>query len=168
MLGGNLAAVASLWARDHSDISIQHQLLLNPVTAYYPDNESFSTYSRAFWMEHCPTGAGGYPLSTEDMAWYWHRYLRSDVDAEHPYAVPLQARELADSPPATVVTSELDPLRDEGQAYARRLTDAGVPVKHIEYEGVFHSFLALWHELDRANTALAEVSNRITTALNGG
>lgn len=163
--GGNLAAVMALWCRDHGDIELSHQLLLNPVTAYHPDFDSYRRFDRTFWSEHCPPGAGGYPLSLEDMVWYWDHYLRDDIDGEHPYAAPLRAPDVGNTAPATVVTCELDPLRDEGRAYADRLADASVPVDRLEYDGVFHSFLAVFSELERADEALSDVAASVAAAL---
>lgn len=163
--GGNLTAVLALWFRDHSDIDIAYQLLLNPVTDYHPDLPSYSRFDRSFWMEECPPGAGGYPLSVEDMIWYWNRYLRDPVDAHNPYVSPLRAPHVGGTPPATVVVSELDPLRDEGVAYAERLEEADVPVEIIEYDGVFHSFVAVFSELERADAALDDIAHRISSAL---
>ncbi len=165
--GGNLTAVLSRWARSRSDVSIDYQLLLNPVTDYEPDNESYETFDRAFWRDLCPPGAGGYPLSLEDMTWYWRRYLRSDLDAANPHVSPLRASDVSGVPPATVVTSELDPLRDEGREYADRLAAAGVPVEHFEYEGAFHSYVALFSDLEGADAALDEISYSLVDGLEG-
>lgn len=163
--GGNLAAVMGLWARDHPDIELRHQLLLNPVTAYHPEFTSYREFDREHWEAVCPPGAGGYPLSLEDMVWYWDHYVRDPIDGAHPYAAPLEAREVGGTPPATIVTAELDPLRDEGRAYAERLRDADVPVEHREYDGVFHSFIALFSALDRADAAMDEVATLVASGL---
>jgi len=163
--GGNLAAAVSLMAREDPDVSLAYQLLLNPVTDHSFDTESYQQFDREFWSEHCPAGAEGYPLSREDMHWYWNHYLERDVDGKHPYASPLQARDISGVPPATVATCEFDPLLDEGRAYAERLRDAGVPVTYREYENVFHSFLSNFDELKRADEELDRLAADVREAL---
>ena len=87
------------------------------------------------------------------MDWYRHQYLTDLSEASHPYASPLQAADLTGLPPALVLTAEHDPLRDEGEAYAARLRDAGVPASAVRYDGVFHGFFALGRLLDTAKQA---------------
>jgi acetyl esterase len=157
--GGNLSAAVSLAARDRGeDLGLQAQLLLCPVMDFDFTTDSYRRFDHDFWTEVCPENAGGYPLSREDMAWYRERYVPRGIDARHPYAAPLQARSVADVPPALVVTSELDPLHDEGAAYADRLREAGVPVDHDDHEAVFHSYLATFRDLDGADRKLDDVA----------
>ncbi|MFB6219755.1 MAG: alpha/beta hydrolase [Halobacteriaceae archaeon] len=157
--GGNLSAAVSLAARDRGDdLGLVAQLLLSPVMDFDFTTDSYRRFDLDFWTEVCPEGAGGYPLSREDMAWYRERYLARGVDACHPYAAPLQARSVAGVPPALVATSDLDPLRDEGAAYADRLRESGVPVDHRNYPAVFHSYLAKFDELDGADEDLDAVA----------
>lgn len=163
--GGNLAAAVSLMARDDPDISLEYQLLLNPVTDYSFDTDSYHRFDRDFWAGQVPEGAEGYPLSREDMQWYWNHYLAREIDGVHPYASPLRAQDLSGLPPATVATCEFDPLLDEGRAYAERLEAAGVDVTYREYENVFHSFLSNFDELDAANEALDRLADGVRTAL---
>jgi acetyl esterase len=163
--GGNLAAVVSLMAREDPDVSLAYQLLLNPVTDHSFDTESYQQFDREFWSQHCPDGAEGYPLSREDMQWYWEHYLECDIDGKHPYASPLQTRDTSGVPPATVATCEFDPLLDEGRAYAERLRDAGVPVTYREYENVFHSFLSNFCELERADEELDRLAMDVREVL---
>jgi acetyl esterase/lipase len=77
----------------------------------------------------------------EDMKWFWNHYLRADQDGRNPYASPLLAENLTSLPPAFVITAEFDPLRDEGEAYAARLRESGVPVKVTRYSGMIHGFI---------------------------
>ena len=126
--GGNLAAAVALAARDRGGPKLIHQLLICP--AIDPT---------------CDTGsqrdlAEGYMLTQRDMHWFWGQYLPGALAATDPYACPLRAGSLRGLPPATVITGEFDPLRDEGEAYAARLAQAGVPVKAKRYEGVIHGF----------------------------
>ncbi|MFP8878133.1 MAG: alpha/beta hydrolase, partial [Myxococcota bacterium] len=112
--GGNLAAAVALMAREHGGPALCHQMLVYPVT-----NHSFDTPSYT-------DNAEGYLLSRNAMRWFWGHYLSSDADGDNPLASVLRVEDLSGLPPAHVVTAEFDPLRDEGEAYASRLRDAGV------------------------------------------
>ena len=77
------------------------------------------------------------------MVWFWDHYLRSPSDGENAYASPVLAAVLSGLPPAVVLTAEYDPLRDEGEDYAMRLKQAGVPTKALRYQGMIHGFFTL-------------------------
>ena len=126
--GGNLAAVVALAASDRGGPPLSYQLLIVPVI-----DSAFDTPS---YREN----AEGYGLTSEGMRWYWRHYLTTDADGRHPYASPLHAPSLRGLPPAFVATAEFDPLRDEGEAYAARLRNEGVPVTHKRYAGMVHGF----------------------------
>ena len=142
--GGNLAAVVSLMCRDRGGHLPIHQLLIYPVTDFCFETASYSANGE------------GYFLSTDMMRWFWHHYLETDADGAHPHASPLRAPNLAGLPPATVLTAEYDPLRDEGRAYAQRLAAAGVPTQYTNYDGVFHGFFGMTEQLPRARQAIDE------------
>lgn len=143
--GGNLAAATALRARDEGGPALRYQLLIYPVT-----NHNFDTPS---YHEN----GSGYMLSRADMEWYWNHYLAREEDGLHPYASPLRAEDLHGLPPALVATAEYDPLRDEGEAYANRLREAGVPVAFTRYNGLIHGFLRYHNVLDRIRQALDEM-----------
>jgi acetyl esterase len=147
--GGNLAAVVSLMARDRGGPKIAFQLLVYPVTNH--------AYDTASYREN----ADGYLLTKDSMVWFWNHYLRSERDGADPYASPLRAPSLAGLPPAMVVTAEFDPLRDEGEAYAERLRQAGVPVTVDRYDGLIHGFFILTGVFDRAKQAVADAGAKI-------
>ena len=107
--GGNLAAVVSLRARDEDGPAIGFQLLVYPVTDHDYGTDSYRD------------NADGYLLTRDGMVWFWDHYLGPDGDGSHPHASPLRAEDLSGLPPAHVITAEYDPLRDEGEAYAKRL-----------------------------------------------
>src|SRR5207244_5927670 len=88
--------------------------------------------------------------------WFWSHYLGDDVAARDPRACPLHASDFRNLPPALVLTAEFDPLRDEGEAYAGRLREAGVPVKLVRYDGLIHGFFGMSAVLDRARDTVAE------------
>jgi acetyl esterase len=127
--GGNLAAVVALMSRDRGGPPLVHQLLLYPVTNYAFDTRS-----------HWECGKG-YMLTTDMMMWNWDLYLRNEADGRNPYASPLQADDLSGLPPALVITAEYDPLRDEGEAYALRMRQAGVSASCKRFDGILHGGL---------------------------
>jgi acetyl esterase len=126
--GGNLAAALTLRLRTSRAPQPQLQLLLYPALD--------ATCSRASYREF----ATGYNLAGAQMAWYWDVY-RAGAAAEAPELSPLAARKLSGLAPAVVATAEADVLRDDGLDYARRLGEAGVPVRVIRCEGMIHGFL---------------------------
>jgi acetyl esterase len=151
--GGNLAAVMALLARDRHGPRILLQVLVYPVTNY--------DFGTASYTEN----ATGYVLTTEDMRWFWRHYLSREGQGQEVTASPIRAKSLADLPPALVMTAGCDPLRDEGEAYAARLRDAGVPVTLTQYPGMFHGFLRMTRILDQARAARDEVATALRKAL---
>ena len=102
--------------------------------------------------------ADGYGLTLDDAKWSWNHYLSSEEDASNPYAAPLVAKDLSGLPPALVITAEFDPLRDEGEAYARKLQEAGVPTTCSRYDGMIHGFFGMPAVFDKGEQAVAEAS----------
>jgi acetyl esterase len=151
--GGNLAAVMALLARDRHGPRLLLQVLVYPVT-----NHDFGTVS---YREN----ATGYVLGTEDMRWFWRHYLARQEQGREPQASPLLAKSLANLPPALVITAGCDPLRDEGEAYAGRLRDAGAAVTLTQYAGMFHGFLRMTRILDQSRVLLDEVAAALRKAL---
>lgn len=141
--GGNLAAAACLVARDEGGPDLCFQLLVYPVT-------DFDTTTRSM-----VDNAEGFMLTTEAMQWFYDHYTQPSQRGE-PLAAPLRAPDLAGLPPALVITAEFDPLRDEGEAYGRRLAEAGVPTTVSRYDGMIHGFLGMTRYLDGARAADAE------------
>jgi acetyl esterase len=151
--GGNLAAVMALLARDRRGPRILLQVLVYPVTNY--------DFGPASYTEN----ATGYVLTTEDMRWFWRHYLSREEQGREVTASPFRAKSVADLPPALVMTAGCDPLRDEGDAYAARLRDAGVAVTLSQYPGMFHGFLRMTRILDQARAALDEIASALRKAL---
>jgi acetyl esterase len=150
--GGNLATVVALMSRDRGGPPIVFQLLIYPVT-----DRNFSTNS---YREN----ATGYRLTRDHMRWYWDHYLRTDADAANPYAAPLQAADLSGLPPALIITAEFDPLRDEGEAYAEGLRQAGVPTTCTRYAGVPHLFYMVPGRIAEARRAIDQSCAALKTA----
>ena len=143
--GGNLAAVAALMARERGGPRLTFQLLIYPVTDHSFDTPSYHE------------NAEGCLLRREAMAWFWNQYLSRPEEGKEPHASPLRAPDLSGLPPALVITAEYDPLRDEGEAYARWLEAAGVPVTLTRHDGMIHGFLPQGRAaIDEAGAALAE------------
>jgi acetyl esterase len=149
--GGNLAAVVARRARD-AEVSLAFQLLVYPVT-----NHDFDTGSYGEFVE-------GYSLTREGMRWYWNHYLGDGDGSDHD-ASPSREPDLTGLAPAFVATAELDPLRDEGEAYARRLEESGVPTTLVRYDGMIHGFLRMPAAIDRAADALDDLSAALAEAL---
>lgn len=129
--GGNLAAALTLLARRRGGPAIAHQTLICPVMDTDFDTPSYRQF------------ASGYLLSRDAMRWFWDQYAPSPDIRSLPEASPLRAGldEMAGLPPALVLTAELDVLRDEGEAYARKLMRAGVPVTASRTLGAIHNFV---------------------------
>lgn len=135
--GGNLAAAAALRARDEGGPPIAMQFLIYPSTRMFGDT---SPSRRQF---------AGYLLREDVMQTFHEWYIADTGLGDHPYASPLLALDLGRLPPAYVVTAGMDPLRDQGRAYAQRLREAGVPVVYRNCEGMLHAFMA-FEFLERA------------------
>jgi len=150
--GGNLAAVVARRARDAGGPPIALQLLIYPGTDMTRSLPS-----------HTENGTG-YLLDSDAMNWFLDNYL-GDADPRHPDASPLFADDLSGLPPALVLTGEFDPLRDEGEAYAERLREAGVPVTTSRYDGMIHGFYGLDTIFDAAKKATDETVRALRDAL---
>jgi acetyl esterase len=151
--GGNLTAVVAHMVRDRGGPTLRYQLLVYPVTDYHFDTASYRE------------NAEGYLLTKDAMVWFWNHYLRSAADGNSPLASPLRAGNLRGLPPAMVLTAEFDPLRDEGEAYAARLQDAGVPVTLKRYEGMIHGFFSLGMVFTQGQQAMADAAAGLRGAL---
>lgn len=129
-VGGNMSAVIALMAKDRKGPEIKFQLLLWPVTDADFETESYNLF------------AEGRFLTKNMMKWFWDNYLPDTQKRKEIYASPLQAslKQLKGLPPALVQTAENDVLRDEGEAYARKLNEAGVPVTLTRHSGLIHDF----------------------------
>jgi acetyl esterase len=151
--GGNLAAAVALRARDLGGPAIAHQLLVYPNT----DHQAGTRSMREF--------ADEYFFNPASVRWYWGMYLAAPEDGANPLASPLRAGDLSGLPPATVITAEHDPLRDEAELYAAKLQAAGVPAEIIRYDGMMHGFFTMVGVLDTAREAVLEAAVRLRAAL---
>lgn len=152
-VGGNMSAAVTLLARERGGPKINFQALFYPVTDADFDTPSYRQF------------AEGYFLTREAMKWFWNHYAPDAASRKQPTASPLRASadQLRGLPPALVITGECDVLRDEGEAYARKLTEAGVPVTATRYPGIIHDFVMLNAVTDTAAArgAIAQANNTL-------
>jgi acetyl esterase len=132
-VGGNMAAAVTLLAKERGGPKIVYQVLFYPVTDANFNTPSYQQFATDIW------------LTRDAMKWFWNNYLPDDGARKLPTASPLQASidKLKGLPPALVITDENDVLRDEGEAYAHKLIEAGVSVTAIRYLGTIHDFVML-------------------------
>jgi acetyl esterase len=150
--GGNLAAVCALHARDAGAPRLALQVLVYPVTDCDMTTPSYRE------------NGDGYLLTETQMRWFFSCYTRGDVDPTDWRICPLRARDLSGVAPAFVVTAEFDPLRDEGERYAVRLGEAGVPVQKYRYDGMVHAFFGLSAVFDHGRDAIERTARALRHA----
>jgi acetyl esterase len=144
--GGNLAAVVSLAARDGDGPDIAGQMLVYPATDFSRKHASHREPETSILLTHSVIG------------WFANNYLGGADGSSDWRASPARAKNLAGLPPAYVLTAGADPLRDEGDEYAARLKEAGVPVTYRHYPGQFHGFFTMGKLLNQANIAVSEIA----------
>jgi len=143
--GGNLAAVVALTARDGNGPKIAGQVLIYPATDFAMTHGSHSEPETSVLLTHSV------------IRWFRDHYLNGTADIHDWRASPARAKSLAGLPPAYVLTAGADPLRDEGDDYAERLRQAGVPVTYKHYPGQFPGFFTMGKLLQQANVAVREI-----------
>ncbi|MFF3518981.1 alpha/beta hydrolase [Streptomyces sp. NPDC002573] len=150
-VGGNMAAALTLMAKERGDVPLVQQVLFYPVT-----DASFDTASYHQFAE-------GYFLRRDAMQWFWDQYTTDESERAQITASPLRAttEQLTGLPPALVITGEADVLRDEGEAYANKLREAGVPVTAVRYQGIIHDFVML-NALRGTHAAEAAITQAVT------
>ena len=156
-VGGNMSAVVALMAKEKSGPKIQLQVLFWPVTDATFDTSSYEQFAK------------GRFLSKEMMKWFWDNYTKDPAERKDIHASPLQAstEQLRGLPPALVITAENDVLRDEGEAYGRKLSEAGVPVAATRYNGMIHDFglLNALADVPGTEAAMRQASAELKKAL---
>ncbi len=151
--GANLAAAVALKFRDRGDLPLAFQLLIYPIVDFSFDTPSYRE------------NAEGFGLTRAMMVWYWDQYLASPEDGRSPLASPLRAPDLSGLPPSLVITAGYDVLRDEGEAYAARLKEAGVPVEHRRYDGMIHGVLQMADAFAQGRAAILEAGRALREAM---
>ncbi len=156
-VGGNMAAAVTLMAKERRRPKIGFQVLFYPVTDARFDTASYTRFAEGPWLTKCA------------MEWFWDAYLPDPAERKQPTATPLNASldQLAGLPEALVITVENDVLRDEGEAYARKLSNAGVRVTSTRYNGTIHDFVMLSALADTPATrgAIAQAIFALKTTL---
>ncbi|RMQ75068.1 Lipase [Pseudomonas viridiflava] len=152
-VGGNMAAVVALMAKDKGTPALRYQVLLWPVTDANFDNGSYNQY------------AEGHFLTRNMMKWFWDNYTTDATQRNEIYASPLRAttEQLKGLPPALIQTASADVLRDEGEAYARKLDQAGVPVTAVRYNGMIHDYglLNVVSQVPAVRSAILQASQEL-------
>ncbi|MBO4258595.1 alpha/beta hydrolase [Streptomyces griseorubiginosus] len=151
-VGGNMTAALTLQAKERGDVPLVQQVLFYPVTDASFDTPSYHQF------------AEGYFLRRDGMQWFWDQYTTDEAERAQITASPLRAstEQLAGLPPALVITGEADVLRDEGEAYANKLREAGVPVTAVRYQGIIHDFVML-NALRETHAAEAAINQAVAT-----
>ncbi|MDC2954479.1 alpha/beta hydrolase [Streptomyces gilvifuscus] len=151
-VGGNMTAALTLMAKERGDVPLVQQVLFYPVTDASFDTASYHQF------------ATGYFLRRDAMQWFWDQYTTDEAERAQITASPLRAstEQLAGLPPALVITGEADVLRDEGEAYANKLRQAGVPVTAVRYQGIIHDFVML-NALRETHAAEAAINQAVAT-----
>ncbi|MFI8235531.1 alpha/beta hydrolase [Streptomyces sp. NPDC085900] len=151
-VGGNMTAALTLMAKERGDVPLVQQVLFYPVTDASFDTASYHQF------------ATGYFLRRDAMQWFWDQYTTDEAERAQITASPLRAstEQLAGLPPALVITGEADVLRDEGEAYANKLREAGVPVTAVRYQGIIHDFVML-NALRETHAAEAAINQAVAT-----
>jgi acetyl esterase len=152
--GGNLAAAVALMARDRQGPEIAFQVLVYPAT-------DLAGMETASYREN----GEGYLLTADSMRWFRDHYVPDEARRSEPYCSPARAEDLSGLPPAFVATMEFDPLRDDGEAYAERLREAGVPVTVQRYDGQIHGLFWLGGMCDRYSGLVEDIAREVKAAL---
>ncbi|MBM86783.1 MAG: hypothetical protein CMQ41_00230 [Gammaproteobacteria bacterium] len=147
--GGNLTAVVSLLAKAAKNPRFVFQLLIYPCTDMTCSFESHKKFGE------------GYRLTNELIDWFYDHYFSQNDDITHWKASPLNAKDFSDLPPAFMISAGYDPLQDENKAYAEKLKNAGVAIKHSHYGGMIHGFLTMPGKIDKAKEGISECASEL-------
>jgi acetyl esterase len=154
-MGGNFAAIVAQEMKRLGEPQPALQLLIYPAVDVASQTQSMTTYADA------------YPLSRQTMEWFMSHYLDPNDDPANPRASPIRAAELSGLAPAIIVTAGFDPLVDQGEAYATRLRDAGVPVVYRCYDALAHAFTAFTGAIPAADIACREIAGMVREGFEG-
>ncbi|AGK96356.1 alpha/beta hydrolase [Clostridium pasteurianum] len=151
-VGGTLSAVICQLSRERKEFSITYQVIINAMLDLLGQTKPKSRVENA----------KGYRLTTKGIEWFVQQYLRNLSEAKNPLASPLLADNFEGLPAACIITSEYDPLRDEGEHYAQRLSESGIEVCLKRYDGIIHGFFNMQRTLEEARDALDLVCTKLS------
>ncbi|MDO8912935.1 MAG: alpha/beta hydrolase [Phenylobacterium sp.] len=154
-MGGNFAAVVAQELKRAGEAQPDLQLLIYPCTDVASETASMTTYADSF------------PLSRATMDWFMGHYMGPEADPADPRLSPVRAPDLSGLAPAVVITAGFDPLVDQGEAYAKRLKDAGVPIAYRCYDSLAHGFTAFTGAVPCADVACREIAGLVREGLEG-
>ncbi len=157
-VGGNMAAILAIMAQERGDVAVKGQILFYPVTDADFDTGSYHQFALSYF------------LNRDGMKWFWDQYTTDPAQRAEVYASPLRASldQLSGLPPAMILNGEDDVLRDEGEAYANKLREAGVEVTAVRFQGMVHDFVMVDQLRDtHANKAALELSTAFIRRLLG-
>jgi acetyl esterase/lipase len=154
-MGGNFAAIVAQEMKRRGEPQPALQLMIYPAVDVASHTQSMTTYAEA------------YPLSRQTMEWFMSHYLPLGADPTDPRASPIREPDLAGLAPAVIVTAGFDPLVDQGEAYAKRLSDAGVPVAYRCYDHLAHAFTAFTGAVPAADIACREIAGLVREGFEG-
>lgn len=154
-MGGNFAAIVAQDLKRAGEAQPALQLLIYPAVDVASETQSMTTFADA------------YPLSRDTMNWFMGHYMGSDADPADPRLSPIKGEDLSGLAPAIVVTAGFDPRVDQGESYAKRLQDAGVPVIYRCYDSLAHGFTAFTGAIPAADTACREIAGFVRQATDG-
>lgn len=154
-MGGNFAAIVAQELKRSGEAQPALQLLIYPAVDVASETQSMTTYADA------------YPLSREVMTWFMNQYMSADADPADPRLSPIKTDDLSGLAPAVVITAGFDPLVDQGECYAKRLKDDGVPVIYRCYDSLAHGFTAFTGAIPAADVACREIAGFVRQAYDG-
>ena len=154
-MGGNFAAIVAQELKRQGEAQPDLQLLIYPCTDVASETASMTTYAESF------------PLSRATMDWFMGHYMGPDADPADPRLSPIRSADLSGLAPAVVITAGFDPLVDQGEAYAKRLKDAGVPTVYRCYDSLAHGFTAFTGAIPCADVACREIAGLVREGLEG-
>lgn len=143
--GGNLSTITATLARDRQGPNLKCQIIISPMLDI--------NFNRISYLQY----AEGYILTRDTMQWFWRHYLVNETDKINSYAIPVLTKDLSNLPPALVVTTECDVLKDEGEFYSQQLKQAAVNTIYCSYPSLIHGFFDLYNKAEIAKTACQDI-----------
>jgi acetyl esterase/lipase len=155
-MGGNFSAIVAQEMKRKGEPQPSAQILIYPAVDVASETPSMTTFGDA------------YPLTRETMEWFMGHYMGADADPADPRLSPDRTEDLSGLAPAVIATAGFDPLTDQGEAYAKRLQAAGVPVRYRRYDSLAHAFTAFTGAIPAADAACREIASLVRETFEAG